>query len=113
MHWKSVYSLQMLSCNICAGYCPIHLLDVSLSQFHTGASKFLPPLTHLTESFRAKDKETEKSLGESYLKNSYPSISNVIKIDSSIVWVYIPCHAYIVILVPVYAGIPAAEVRVV
>lgn len=60
-----------------------------------------------------KQKETEKSLGESYLKNSYPGISNIIKIDSSIVWVYVPCHAYVVILVPVYAGVPAAEVRVV
>lgn len=27
--------------------------------------------------------------------------------------VYVPCHAYVVILVPVYAGVPAAEVRVV
>lgn len=68
---------------------------------------------HLLKSFQAKHDRTEKSLGESYLKNSYPGISNIIKIDSSIVWVYVPCHAYVVILVPVYAGIPAAEIRVV
>lgn len=68
---------------------------------------------NLSKQKMTKQKETEKSLGESYLKNSYPGISNIIKIDSSVVRVYVPCHAYVVILVPVYAGVPAAEVRVV
>lgn len=90
----------------------IYLMCLHL-QFHTSTSKYRSPLMHLLKSFQTKHDRTEKSFGESYLKNSYPGISNIIKIDSSIVWVYVPCHAYVVILVPVYAGIPAAEIGVV
>lgn len=57
--------------------------------------------------------KTKQTVAKSYLKNSYPGIANVIKINSSIVRVYIPCLAYVVILVPVYASAPVAEIWVI
>lgn len=54
--------------------------------------------------------EREKTQ-DPYLKNSYPSIANIIKINSSVVRVEIPRLADIVILVPVYAGVPVAEIQ--
>lgn len=39
----------------------------------------------------------------SYLKNGDPCIANVIKVDSSFVWVYLPSPTLIVELVPVHA----------
>lgn len=41
-------------------------------------------------------------LKKSYLKNGNPCISNIVKVNSSFVWVYFPGQTLVVILVPVH-----------
>lgn len=60
-----------------------------------------------TQQKPGKKKPNNPFLGESYLKNSNPGISNIIKIDGPVVRVHVAGHAHVVVLVPVDAGIPA------